>query len=210
MFSIVTKNDFRKLMKLFNQQDSIDSENSRNTTRFNKNNKERAREIQGTTDLSWFTLPQGLHPVPYTTVRISTIKRSNQINLQKTTCTPQVNIAPRSKQSAEPTAEPRTIHTPLYKLENPLLIPSASHNLYRTHYTKQTTNPGNSQQNNLQYSERIITFQQYKHFYTTDYKSNKETVQKAQSDDQISEEIVSVKSKLQQQFKKIVLDKNVD
>jgi len=58
-------------------KDSVDSENSRNTTRFNKNSKERAREIQDIIDLSWFTLPQGLRPVPYTTIRISTIKRSN-------------------------------------------------------------------------------------------------------------------------------------
>ena len=34
--------------------------------------------------------------------------------------------------------------------------------------------------------------QQNKHFYITDYKSNKEKVQKAQSDDQISDETVLV------------------
>ena len=50
-------------MKLFNQQDLVDSKNSRNIARFNKNSKERAREIQDIADLSSFTLPQGLRPL---------------------------------------------------------------------------------------------------------------------------------------------------
>jgi len=88
----------------------------------------------------------------------------------------QVNTAPRRKQSAEPTAEPITIQTPLYIPENPLLIPSASYNLYRTHCRNKITNPGNSQQNKLQYSERLSQTQQSKHFYTKNYNNNKEKV----------------------------------
>jgi len=54
-------------------------------------------------------------------------------------------LATRRKQSAEPTTESKTIQTPLYIPKNPLLIPSASYNLYRTHCTNKITNPGNSQ-----------------------------------------------------------------
>jgi len=43
---------FQKVNELFNYQDPVDSENSRNTARFNKNSKERAREIQDTANLS--------------------------------------------------------------------------------------------------------------------------------------------------------------
>jgi len=57
----------------------------------------------------------------------------------------------------KPIANQELIQNPLYNLENPLLIPSASYNLYITHCTNRITNPGNSQQNKLQYNERIIT-----------------------------------------------------
>jgi len=53
----------------------------------------------------------------------------------------------------KPTVEPGTIQTPVYIPENPLLIPLASYNLYRTHCTNRITNLGNSQQNKLQYNE---------------------------------------------------------
>jgi len=60
-------------------------------TRTVKNSQERARENKAQQILSSFTIPQGLRLVPYTIVRISTIKRSNQISLQKN------NLLPASK-----------------------------------------------------------------------------------------------------------------
>ena len=52
--------------------------------------------------------------------------------------------------------------------------------------------------------------QQYKHFYTTGYKSNKERVYKAQSDDQISDVSVPVNLKLQQYSEKQFLIKQIE
>jgi len=43
--------------------------------------------------------------------------------------------------TAEPTTEPRTIQTPVYISEHPLLIPLTSYNLYRTHCIKQNYQP---------------------------------------------------------------------
>jgi len=70
---------FSEVIKIFQKDDDIIQfqDSVEGTTRFNKNSQERAREIQDTADLSWFTLPQGPRLVPYTTVRISTVKRSN-------------------------------------------------------------------------------------------------------------------------------------
>jgi len=43
------------------------------------------KKQQEHTDLSWFTLPQGLRPVPYSTTRISTIKdQTDQFTIVQT------------------------------------------------------------------------------------------------------------------------------
>ena len=46
-------------------------------------------------DLSWFTLPQGLRPVPYSTVRISTLKdQSDQFTTIQTLATGKNTLLP--------------------------------------------------------------------------------------------------------------------
>ena len=71
------------------------------------------------------------------------------------------------------------MQTPLYIPEHPLLIPSASYNMYRTHCTNRITNPGNSHRITFNTVKELSQSQQNKHFYTTDYNSNKEKVYKA-------------------------------
>jgi len=82
---------------------------------------------------------------PLSTVRISTIKdQTISVYRNSTTCYPQEYTTPRRKQSAKTYSRSRTIQNPLYNPENPLLIPSASYNLYRAYCTNKITTPGNS------------------------------------------------------------------
>ena len=244
-------------MKLFNQQDSIDSENSRKSTRFSKNSKEREskRDSRHNRFLYWFTQQMGyvqslthskdftkmINLIKFTTLahnkntlhsaapllNLQQTKKPHRVhcvfqelpcgnphqviviqnplyNLETSHCTPQQTIA-------EPTTEQETTQKPTVCFKNTLV---ETHNksqpvqspLYRTELPTQVTH------NRITFNtvKELSQSQQYKHLYTKDYKSNKERVQKAQSDDQISEETVSIKSKLQQQFKKTVLDENID
>ena len=82
------------------------------------------------------------------------MKKIYQISLQNNLATRKNTLHP-AKKIAETCIRSRTIQYPLYNLENPLLIPSASYNLYRTHCTNRITTPGNSHQNRIQYNEKI-------------------------------------------------------
>ena len=117
-----------------------------------------SKKQQEHTDLSWFTLPQGLRPVPYSTVRISTIKdQPNQFIAIQSLATRKNTLFPAANPLLKPTTKPRTIQTPLYIPEYTLLIPSASYKLYRTHCSHRITTPGNSHQKRIQYNERYVS-----------------------------------------------------
>ena len=117
-----------------------------------------SKKQQEHADLSSFSLPQGLRPVSYSTVRISTIKdQPDQFTPIQSLATCKNTLLPAANPLLKPTTEPGTIQTPLYILEYTLLIPSASYKLYRTPCTHRITKPGNSQYNLIQYKETIIT-----------------------------------------------------
>jgi len=55
-----------------------------------------SKKQQELTDISWFTLPQGLRPVPYSTVRISTIKdQLDQFTAIQTLATARIHYSPQ-------------------------------------------------------------------------------------------------------------------
>ena len=86
-------------------------------------------------------------------------KRSTRsIYSNSVTCNPQKYTAPAANSLLKPTADYRTIQTPLYIPKYILLIPSTSYKLYRTPCTHKIITPGNSQQKRIQYNERYTSF----------------------------------------------------
>ena len=119
------------MMKLFNQQDSLNSENSRKSARISKNSKEREskRESGHNRFLYWFTQQQGyVQSLTYS----KDFTKTDQPDHVYNTCPRQDNTT-LATTTAEPTADQETPQNPLCASRTPLLKPTTSHS-----YTEST------------------------------------------------------------------------
>ena len=83
--------------------------------------------------------------------------KPNQFTEIQPLATRKNTLLPTENNPLKPTADQELYRIHSITQKTPLLIPSASYNLYKTHCTNRITNPGNSHQNRIQYNERIIT-----------------------------------------------------